>query len=164
MCSYSHGDIKSPNVLVTRSFVAKLADFGTVRIVPELAVAGHMTTRNVIGTGPYMPPEYTFAGHVSAKTDTFAFGTVLLELLARLLLLIIFLALSFTPPQRTIVMETMRSRLQAHVNSVRRCACLRLRARRPLFFLRAASKCRRAPPSQRPQKKLRAISPEGRAA
>jgi serine/threonine protein kinase len=29
-----------------------------------------------------MPPEYTMSGHVSEKTDSFAFGMVLLELLA----------------------------------------------------------------------------------
>ena len=66
--------------------MAKLADFGTVRLVPELAKAGtqaptHHSTKHVVGTGPYMPPEYTTSGHVSAKTDTYAYGVVLLELL-----------------------------------------------------------------------------------
>ena len=49
-------------------------------------------------------------------------AAVLLELLARLLLLIIFLALSFSPPRRRVVVEKMRIHLEAHVNSVRRCA------------------------------------------
>ena len=63
---------------------AKLADFGTVRLVPELAQQGskaptHHSTKHVVGTGPYMPPEYVQYGHVSAKTDTYAYGVVLLE-------------------------------------------------------------------------------------
>ena len=49
-------------------------------------------------------------------------AAVILELLARLLLLIIFLALSFSPPRRRVVVEKMRIHLEAHVNSVRRCA------------------------------------------
>jgi serine/threonine protein kinase len=63
---------------------AKLADFGTVRahevqMKAGLATEGvdlkmrgktHATTQRVVGTGPYMPPEYTAYGHVSAKTGT----------------------------------------------------------------------------------------------
>ena len=67
--------------------VAKLADFGTARFVPELLGHGanpHHSTEMVIGTKPYMPPEYTMMGRVSEKTDTFAFGVVLCELLTGL--------------------------------------------------------------------------------
>jgi hypothetical protein len=49
-------------------------------------------------------------------------AVVLLELIANMLLLIIFLALSFSPPRRAVVVEKMRCHLEAHVNSVRRCA------------------------------------------
>ena len=87
-----HQDIKSDNVLLgfalgSRRQVAKLADFGTVRIAEPLAGAGtraptHVSTNTVVGTGPYMPPEYFQAGRVSEKTDTYAYGVVLLELLS----------------------------------------------------------------------------------
>lgn len=50
-------------------------------------------------------------------------AVVLLELFARLILLLIFLALSFSPPRRTVMVEKMRIKFEAHVNSVRRCAC-----------------------------------------
>ncbi len=57
------------------------------------------------------------------STRPFVNGAVaLLELFARMLLLTIFMALSFSPQRRTIVVERMRIRLEAHVNSVRRCA------------------------------------------
>lgn len=46
-------------------------------------------------------------------------AAVLLEFLARLLLLIIFLALSCTPKHRTTVVERMRHSLMMRVNSVR---------------------------------------------
>ena len=94
-----HQDIKTDNIMLGAApapasapapgdvaLVAKIVDFGTVRMAPELAQAGtdaatHHSTMNVVGTGPYMPLEYAMCGRVSAKTDTYAFGVVLLELL-----------------------------------------------------------------------------------
>ena len=81
-----HQDIKPDNILLAPAaagagVVAKLADFGTARIAPKLHHASHVSTRNVVGTSVYMPPEYIQSGRVSTKTDTYAFGVVLLELL-----------------------------------------------------------------------------------
>ena len=41
----------------------------------------HATTRQVVGTAPYIPAEYSSLGHVSEKTDAFAMGIVIIELL-----------------------------------------------------------------------------------
>jgi serine/threonine protein kinase len=81
-----HQDVKSDNILldvIDGVLVAKLADFGTARYAPKLLVAdiSKIGTQNVIGTTPYMPMEYLQSGHVSEKTDTYAFGVVLCELL-----------------------------------------------------------------------------------
>ena len=79
-----HQDIKSDNILLGEyqgQLVAKIADFGAVRIAPALLTSTHLSALDVIGTKPYQPPEYTGKGHVSEKTDTFAFGVVVLELL-----------------------------------------------------------------------------------
>jgi len=82
-----HQDIKSENVLLaidgaSGRTVAKVADFGTARVVPKKAMEAHHSTRVVIGTTPYMPMEYLQSGHVSEKTDTYAFGVVLCELMS----------------------------------------------------------------------------------
>ena len=81
-----HQDVKSDNILlavIDGELVAKVADFGTARKAPTLLEQGftHHTTGIVIGTTPYQPPEYKGQGHVSEKTDTYAFGVVLCELL-----------------------------------------------------------------------------------
>jgi hypothetical protein len=80
-----HQDVKSDNILlcvVEGQLLAKVADFGTARYAPALLTTGvsKVETQTIIGTKPYMPPEY-HSGQVSEKTDTFAFGVVLLELL-----------------------------------------------------------------------------------
>jgi serine/threonine protein kinase len=74
---------------------AQVADFGTVRIGVEVDNKSHITTKEIAGTKGYMPPEYTMSGHVSEKTDSFAFGMVLLELLAG------------RPPRETAALYTM---------------------------------------------------------
>ena len=48
--------------------------------------------------------------------------TALLELISRLILLLIFLALSCSPRHRTVVVERVRTSLQQRINSVRGCA------------------------------------------
>lgn len=79
-----HQDVKSDNVLLTEvggHIVAKVADFGTARVVPKQDTKTHHSTKTIIGSTPYMPMEYLQSGRVSEKTDTFAFGIILCELL-----------------------------------------------------------------------------------
>ena len=82
-----HQDVKTANILLGRTrttgrIIAKLADFGVARVLPTLSDGdSHVSTRHIVGTGPYMAPEYFQAGRVSVKTDSFAFGVVMLELL-----------------------------------------------------------------------------------
>jgi serine/threonine protein kinase len=97
-----HRDVKTGNVLLQyiessegaglgQTILAKVSDFGTVRVNTEQEQSDmrtneptHASTRQVCGTGPYMPPEYEKRGHVSERTDSFAFGIVIIELLTGL--------------------------------------------------------------------------------
>ncbi|CAN7054291.1 unnamed protein product [Brassica oleracea var. botrytis] len=72
--SISHGNVKSSNILLTKSHDAKVSDFGLSQLV-----AASSTTPNR-GTG-YRAPEVTDPKRVSQKGDVYSFGVVLLELI-----------------------------------------------------------------------------------
>jgi eukaryotic-like serine/threonine-protein kinase len=93
-----HRDLKPGNIFLARSSgasappIAKLLDFGLARTVPALTVnsATMMPTTppqamtaqgTILGTFQYMAPEQVEGVEADARTDLFAFGSVLYEML-----------------------------------------------------------------------------------
>lgn len=74
-----HRGFKSSNILLDLDYNAKLSDFGFARDGPTDEMT-HVSTR-VMGTVGYAAPEYIATGHLSAKSDVYTFGVVLLELI-----------------------------------------------------------------------------------
>ncbi|KAK4374658.1 hypothetical protein RND71_005335 [Anisodus tanguticus] len=69
----SHGNIKSSNVLLTKSYEARVSDFGLANLVGPPS-----SPTRVAG---YRAPEVTDPRKVSQKADVYSFGVLLLELL-----------------------------------------------------------------------------------
>ncbi|MFC4532183.1 Stk1 family PASTA domain-containing Ser/Thr kinase [Sphaerisporangium dianthi] len=73
-----HRDVKPENVLLTDDGRVKVVDFGLARAIE----AGNQTKTGVmIGTIAYMSPEQVTAGVADARSDVYAAGVLLFELL-----------------------------------------------------------------------------------
>ncbi|WCJ34668.1 Protein kinase superfamily protein [Euphorbia peplus] len=77
--SIIYRDFKTSNILLDENFNAKLSDFGLAKDGP-MGDQTHVSTR-VMGTYGYAAPEYVMTGHLTARSDVYGFGVVLLELL-----------------------------------------------------------------------------------
>ncbi|GKB70333.1 receptor-like protein kinase FERONIA [Tanacetum coccineum] len=76
-----HRDIKSSNVLLDESWTAKFRDVGLAMRVPRNET--YLESDGVKGTFGYLDPEYFYTKKLTRKTDVYAFGVVLFEVLCR---------------------------------------------------------------------------------
>ncbi len=87
-----HRDLKPSNVKITLEGVVKLLDFGLAKATPTATHQGDAQFRSadagptadgvILGTGAYMSPEQARGQAVDKRTDVWAFGCVLYEMLA----------------------------------------------------------------------------------
>ena len=82
-----HRDLKPSNVMLAPGRQVKLVDFGLAKTAAverdaELSIDPITEVGLVVGTARYMSPEQVTGGDVDTRTDVWAFGCVLYEMLA----------------------------------------------------------------------------------
>jgi len=81
----THRDLKPENIILTAGGGVKVVDFGLAQFdvaAQDLASVTRLTEPGVIaGTPPYMAPEQLLGQPTSTRTDQFAFGVLLYEML-----------------------------------------------------------------------------------
>ncbi|KAK3161528.1 hypothetical protein QOZ80_1BG0078240 [Eleusine coracana subsp. coracana] len=73
-----HCDVKPENILLTRDFEAKVADFGQAKLSDRNSSSFSLT--HMRGTLGYMAPEWALNLPINAKVDVYSYGVVLLEI------------------------------------------------------------------------------------
>jgi hypothetical protein len=74
-----HRDVKPANVLIDRSGLVKVTDFGIAKAA--FATSDLTTTGDLLGTARYLAPEQVAGGTIDHRADLYAAGVVLYEAL-----------------------------------------------------------------------------------
>ncbi|GKD19127.1 LysM domain receptor-like kinase 4 [Tanacetum coccineum] len=78
--AYVHKDINSSNILLSKALRAKISKFGLARF-SDKDQNGNLSIKCPSESKVCLAPKYLETGFVSTKTDVYAFGVVLLELI-----------------------------------------------------------------------------------
>ncbi|XP_024989960.1 serine/threonine-protein kinase phg2-like [Cynara cardunculus var. scolymus] len=81
-CRVIHRDVKSSNILLDENLAGKIADFGLSRTGPAYqSCTTNVYTNQIRGTFGYMDAQYFATHRLTRKSDVYAFGVVLFEVL-----------------------------------------------------------------------------------
>lgn len=73
-----HRDIKPDNILITDDNIVKLTDFGIAKVADSVTITN---SNNIIGSVHYFSPEQAKGRFVDCRTDIYALGIVMYEMI-----------------------------------------------------------------------------------
>lgn len=81
-----HRDLKPGNILLDRNFISKIGDVGMAKLITDVVPDNVTEYKDSVlaGTMFYIDPEYHRTGTVRPKSDLYAFGIIILQLLTLL--------------------------------------------------------------------------------
>ncbi|XP_057968564.1 U-box domain-containing protein 34 isoform X2 [Malania oleifera] len=79
-----HRDLKPGNILLDRNYVSKISDVGMAKLISDVVPDSVTAYRDsmLAGTLFYMDPEYQRTGTLRPKSDLYALGVIIFQLLA----------------------------------------------------------------------------------
>jgi serine/threonine protein kinase/tetratricopeptide (TPR) repeat protein len=132
---FLHRDLKPGNIALTLDGQPKILDFGIAMLLADNNVAGRITQAGmVLGSLPYMSPEQLTGEECDARTDIYALGVMLFEMLTG---------------QRPFVKERSEALMFAIISSAAQ-SVRTLRPDAPEALDRLIGECLRKDPAQRP--------------
>ncbi|CAM0908468.1 unnamed protein product [Alopecurus aequalis] len=76
-----HMDLKPENILLDAKMVPKIANFALSRVFGQEQT--RLCTQTVVGSYGYMAPEYLYRGEISAQSDIYSLGLMIIEIATR---------------------------------------------------------------------------------
>ena len=76
-----HLGLKPQNIFLDDNMAPKIAEFGFSRIFGQEQT--RMNTQSVVGSVGYMAPEYLYTGEISARSDIYSLGLIIMEISTR---------------------------------------------------------------------------------
>ncbi|KAF7048052.1 hypothetical protein CFC21_056869 [Triticum aestivum] len=70
-------DLKPENILLDNNMIPKIADFGLSKLFGQEQTRAN--TQNVVGSYGYIAPEYLYRGEISAQSDIYSLGLLIIE-------------------------------------------------------------------------------------
>ena len=76
-----HQDLRPANIMIERSGLAKIIDFGSVRVAGVMEAAPEPDDPGALGTAQYSAPEYYLGESGTARSDIFSVGAIAYHML-----------------------------------------------------------------------------------
>lgn len=77
-----HQDLRPENIMIDSSGTVKIIDFGSTRVAGLIEMTNSTAENNLLGTAPYMAPEYFLGASGTPHSDMFSLAAIAYQMLS----------------------------------------------------------------------------------